>query len=303
MGNRNGKICAVLTTLNPDTTFYSRIRNVAGQVDQTLIIDNHSGEAAVAMLYELDNTPGISVIFNDRNRGVAAAFNQGFAWAAEHDCNWVLLLDQDTAVSDNLVDALFSCHEYADSNRDVGVVGANFLNTFTGLPFVRVECGGARYAEVKTVISAGSLISTEAFKRIGPFRDEFFIDFVDIEYCLRARAKGYKVMLIKEPLMRHNIGAAGPHRILGRTTASSNHSPARRYFMMRNNVVVIREYIFIDPVWATASVIIRLKSLILMCLFENQRLLKAKYTLLGLIDGLFNKFGRPICLEADKDCK
>jgi len=37
------------------------------------------------------------------------------------------------------------------------------------------------------VITSGSLLPLATYADIGPFREEFFIDFVDTDYCFRAR--------------------------------------------------------------------------------------------------------------------
>jgi len=49
---------------------------------------------------------------------------------------------------------------------------------------------------------------------IGVFREEFFIDRVDFEYCLRAKARGYCVIRTRKPLMSHTIGTPTAHRLL-----------------------------------------------------------------------------------------
>ena len=46
------------------------------------------------------------------------------------------------------------------------------------------------------VITSGSIITIAAYKEIGPFNNEMFIDFIDIEWCLRARKKNLKLLLL-----------------------------------------------------------------------------------------------------------
>jgi rhamnosyltransferase len=44
------------------------------------------------------------------------------------------------------------------------------------------------------------------------------------------------------PLMSHSLGAPTAHKLLWATTWTSNHPPDRRYYMARNNTVLLREY-------------------------------------------------------------
>jgi rhamnosyltransferase len=44
------------------------------------------------------------------------------------------------------------------------------------------------------VITSGSFIPISIFNDVGFMREELFIDFVDIDWCLRARAKGYEIV-------------------------------------------------------------------------------------------------------------
>jgi rhamnosyltransferase len=65
---------------------------------------------------------------------------------------------------------------------------------------------GRNWVEVPTLITVGSLISVAAFARIGPFREDFFVDYADIEFCLRARRSGYHVVQGVAPTIEHAIG-------------------------------------------------------------------------------------------------
>jgi len=68
------------------------------------------------------------------------------------------------------------------------------------------ECQGKLYFEKDVVQMSGSLLSLMAFKEIGPFREEFFIDSIDADYCLRLRKKGYKIIVACQAQMKHSVG-------------------------------------------------------------------------------------------------
>ena len=47
--------------------------------------------------------------------------------------------------------------------------------------------------ETSLLISSGSLVLKNAFDKIGNFKEEFFIDYIDYEWVWRAQRQGYKV--------------------------------------------------------------------------------------------------------------
>jgi len=106
--------------------------------------------------------------------------------------------------------------------------------------------------------------------------------------------RGFKIILSLIPSMHHQIGAATIHRVAWKSVGTSNHSPLRRYYMMRNQIALAQEYLFKDPAWVISSLYARLKSTMLMALFERDRGAKLRLTALGLWDGLIANFSRNI---------
>ncbi|MHB8615349.1 MAG: glycosyltransferase family 2 protein [Candidatus Acidiferrales bacterium] len=286
--------CAVVVTFHPDADFGSRVAQIAGQAGAGVVVDNGSGEDCVRELRRICDSLGLHLIENLENRGIAAALNQGVHWAGEQGFEWVLTLDQDSLVADDLVARLSAVYKSFPGKEKLAIIGPNYRDANSEQLFLRVNGEGPSWQEVKTVITSGSLISLAACATIGPFREEFFMDCVDLEYCLRARAHGFKVVLARAPLMQHTIGAATMHKLPWKTTGTSNHSPTRRYYMTRNHLVLVREYLRKEPVWAFSTLYSRLKSTVLMCLFEKDRVYKLKYTATGAFDGVFSKFDRKV---------
>jgi rhamnosyltransferase len=156
----------------------------------------------------------------------------------------------------------------------------------------------AQIAEVATVITSGSLVPLAIAARLGPFRDDFFIDLVDDEYCLRARSRGYKVLLIPRPLTVHALGNPIIRRLPWRTIGTSNHSARRRYYMTRNRIMLLKQYAFREPGWATRTLFIRLKSFVLLLLLDDHRVSKLRLMWHGMLDGIAGRTGE---LPAGRD--
>jgi hypothetical protein len=70
--------------------------------------------------------------------------------------------------------------------------------------------------------------------------------------------------------------------------------------MMRNHAMLAGEYLLKDPAWALTSLWSRVKSTILMCLFERDRIAKLKFTALGAWDGLIRNLSRNLSRDRER---
>lgn len=235
-------VCAIVVTFHPDDGLTERVARVAFQVAATIIVDNGS-DAGSVVLRQVAALPAVTVISNGSNLGIARALNIGVERAREAGFSWALLLDQDTVVDATLVDTLLATYLACPEPQKTAAVGARFRDTHERPSDIRhLDARGDTWREVEAVITSGTLLPLQTWAVIGPFRDDFFIDYVDIEYCLRARARGFRIIESRQPLMSHTVGSPSRHQILGSTRWTTNHSAERRYYIARNNTVLLREY-------------------------------------------------------------
>lgn len=290
-----GKVCAVLVTYHPDSRICDRIKKVAVQVAQTVVVDNGSPNSSIEPIRELASRLAIQLIPNDSNRGLASALNTGIRWAVSRGFRWVLTLDQDTVVAPDMVEALAEVIHGDSAPEQLAVVGSNYRDKVNGRLFCEQIRGtnGLAGKEMISVLTSGSLISINAFHALGGFRDDFFIDCVDHEYCLRARAHGFHVLMTYKPVMEHGIGYLSEHQLLWKKICTSNHSPIRQYFMTRNSIMLVAEYLNKEPRWILGYVWAWLKSIVVIFLFERERLAKIKNMIRGCFDGLLGRTSVP----------
>jgi len=283
-------VCAVVVAYHPGEDLEGRIDGISRQVDRIVIVDNHSSPENAGVLDRLAARTDVHLIRNERNLGVAAALNEGVRWAGRHGYAWAFLFDQDSAIAEDALATLGEVLESCGERDELAVIGCNYRDINADILHYPDESpSGVSWRERKTVITSGSLLPVRAYDRIGPFRDAFFIDHVDDEYCLRARKMGYRVISTCKPVMLHSVGATTIHRLLWKKPGTSNHAPFRRYYMTRNHVILIKEYLAVEPRWVFDTVHWRLKSLVLMCLFEDRRLEKIRYVLKGFFHGVLGR--------------
>lgn len=277
------KIAAVIITYNPDREFKERIELIKNQVSQAIIIDNYSSPLVRQMLRVLKSSK-IEVIENASNKGLAVALNQGVLRAKELGYSWVLFLDQDTIVDNDMLKSLVSIYSQCLFYEKIGLIGSNARSKYGSRLYVNCQNIKKNFIKVRTVITSGSLLSLAAYEKAGPFRDDFFIEGIDLEYCLRLRKYGYEVLLSCRPLMTHAAGKMEEHNFLGRVILVANHEPWRYYLVARNLLEIFIIYFWREPIWVLKTSFNFLKTVIKIILYEDAKMLKLKYLSKGIWD-------------------
>jgi rhamnosyltransferase len=284
-------VCAIIVTYYPDAYLFDRIERVAKQVAQILIVDNGSPSPYKLQIREIADKLQAHLILNSNNRGLACALNAGARWAASHGYRWALTLDQDTTVASDMIATLADVFRSYPSPERLAVIGSNYRHKTKGTLLSETMSIPSDFPgwEMTAVLTSGSLVSLDSFQAVGGFRDDFFIDCVDFEYCLRTRAHGLHVAMSFKPVMEHGIGCLTEHRLLWKKVGTSNHSPVRQYFMTRNTLILAREYLAKEPRWILSYLWAWVKSVLLVCLFEAERVPKIKNILRGCFDGVLGR--------------
>jgi rhamnosyltransferase len=289
----NNDVCGVLVTYHPDTEFPFRLEDILKQLSTVVIVDNGSAGAQLEMLRDFARESRAALVLNGSNMGLARALNVGLEHAVALGYSWAVLLDQDTHIDRDLVVTLVAVRDNLPDSSRVAVIGAAFREKHRRSPkSARLEQRGNEWQEVDAAITSGSLLSLQAYARIGPFRDAFFIDHVDTEYCMRARSLGYRIVRTVRPLMTHSIGKPTQHRLLWMKKWTSNHSADRRYYITRNHTVMLRERGGRIPgSWALRGLLTGLNACKRIALYEENKAEKIAAVFCGWRDGLRGRLG------------
>ena len=245
------KVAAVIILYNPDISLLDRLlRSVIGQVERTYIIDNTPGSTADLSSFFDQYHGNISYIPLGDNKGIATAQNIGIRKCMDAGCSHVLLLDQDSALPIHAVTKLLAAEKaLLRLNIKVGAVGPQFIDEKTGksAPAIRhrwfrivklhLDMKSSDPVETDHLIASGALIQTSVLRLVGLMRDDLFIDWVDIEWGLRAKHKGYSSFYVPNVVMQHSVGDSAI-RVFGRDVHL--HSDVRNYYMLRNAVYLMR---------------------------------------------------------------
>ncbi len=278
-------VCAVVTTFSPDDSFPDRIRGLSRQVREIVIVDDGASSKIFSSLEKwFQGSTGICILHHTTNRGVAAGLNTGLDWASQKGYTHAILLDDDSLVERDMVAQLMAI--YVDNpNMRPMMVGANYNKISNASRQAR----SSGFRSVKTLITAGTLIPLSVFNYVGAFREDFFIDFVDHEYCLRARSLGVKILQCDGFGMEQPIGQR-QKTVIGKLR--SVHSPTRVYYFYRNSLVTIRQYISRYPGFSMWILLQQLKTLLKIILFLHPKRQYIRATSKGIAHGWRNRLGR-----------
>lgn len=293
------RIAILIVTYNPDINILARLfeRLKDSALDLTLyLIDNASEN--VNELKKMHYPDG-QFIYLPENIGLAAAQNQGLQKILSSNCESVIFFDQDSEPTDEFISQLIQAvRELGIQGKKVGAVGPVFSDPRTGTmyPFIKINGFFIKKVfpnseiplNVSFLINSGMLISIQTLKEVGIMRGELFIDYVDIEWCLRAASLGYSFYAVPKAKMSHTIGD-NRKNILGREV--SIHSPLRRYYLARNSIYMMRlpyvplGYKFRESIFSI------IRTFMFIACIDNKKLY-LRYIFRGWKDGWLGKYGK-----------
>lgn len=266
------KICGCVIWYNPSEEDKENIGTYLDGIDKLFIIDNSSE------INYLNNNPKIEYIPLYNNFGIARALNIACEKAKIENYEWILTMDQDSRFDKNIQDYKVKCQKKYNKN--------NLIVLFAATTTFDKESGF-----VNRVITSGNILNLEVWSELGGFKEDFFIDEVDFELCAKIILKGYLIYKFQDIKLNHTIGNNFNINFLGLKTYCMNHSYIRKYYIVRNRLFMRRMY----PTLTKRYLIHILLDFYKVVFYEEYKLKKIKYMLLGINDYFKNKKGKKIC--------
>lgn len=215
------EVSVVVVNWNTQDILCDCLRSIyeqGGEIDlEVIVIDNASTDGSVEMLKK--DFPQVTLIENSKNRGFAAANNQGIDISKGR---YVLLLNSDTVVLD---DAIAKTAAFADSHPEAAVVGCRVLNpdrtlqptcfmfpsilnmllssTYLYKLFPKSKFFGRErmtwwnrndIREVDVVTGCFMLVRQDVIKKVGSMDEQFFMYGEETDWCYRFKQAGWKIL-------------------------------------------------------------------------------------------------------------
>lgn len=296
-------VFAIIVLYNPDIPDLIKLLNSAKhQVRHIVIADNSTLDTIKDKIaHILNDFSKVSTYIDLKdNLGIAMAQNIAIELAIRENATHLLLLDQDSYLPDNMVAGLSTAYDSLETHgRNIACVAPTFIDKKIGTTspifyykgLIRkqiIPTGEEEYIIADHVISSGSLIAVKSWLKIGKLQENLFIDYVDTEWCLRAKKLDYLTFVIPKLTLIHDIGD-GYAKVGTRNVVL--HSDFRNYYMIRNSIYLI--------VYSRLQYNFRILELLkipfylyLYTLYSKEKAETLKVMVLAIKDGIFKNMGK-----------
>lgn len=231
-------VSIIIVNYNAGALLSRCVESVLAQSDEIIIVDNASADYstdAVAFAW-----PRVRIIKNDQNLGFAAACNVAVRVAS---APFLLFLNPDSSLKPG---GLVQLLDTMLADKRVGMVGGLLTNPDG------TEQGGGRRAvptpwrsfvrafglhrfqnrwpklffdfhlhkqplpdlpiEVEAISGACMLVRREAVADVGLWDEDYFLHCEDIDWCMRFRQKGWKILFVPSVRVTHALGGCSRGR-------------------------------------------------------------------------------------------
>jgi GT2 family glycosyltransferase len=189
---------------------------------QAIVVDNGSTDGSIEEIRSV--YPMTPILENGENLGFAGGNNPGIEWALRHKAEWILLLNNDTTVAPDFLDAfLQAAHEKSKAK----VLGAkilryhepNVVDHLGGMwnetkgEFDSQHCGETDHPyfnmqPVDYVCGAALFMHRSVPEKIGLLEPNFFLFWEETDFCYRAKRAGFEVWTAPEAKVWHKVSSS-----------------------------------------------------------------------------------------------
>ncbi len=234
-------VSVVIVNYNAGALLLDCVRTALSQAEQVIVIDNDSSDSSMNDLARQFAQEGRLVMhLAGKNLGFAAGCNIGIGLAGKAS---ILFLNPDCILGPGSLKRLL---EVLESDSSIGMVGGLLTN-----PDGSEQGGGRRSVptpwrsfvrafgltrlssrwprlfhdfdlheqplpdspiEVEAISGALILTSRTAIDDVGPWDEAYFLHCEDLDWCMRFRQRGWKILFVPDAPVTHQRGHCSQHR-------------------------------------------------------------------------------------------
>lgn len=277
----NPKVSIIIVSYNTKNILRDCLNSILNTVSigkvEVFVVDNASSDGSADMVEK--EFKSIQLIRSAANLGFAGGNN-----LAIRKCTgeFVLLLNPDSVLSSGVIEKTI---DYMESDSECGVLGIKLLNSDGKLqpcarkipnPFFKFLVitgiankfknnsilGGPDYSwwdhsstkEVGWVVGAYFLIRKKLIDQIGMLDDRYFLYFEEIDFCLNAKRKGWKVIFYPFAEILHiggqsSIASKGKVSSAGKQLINYRIKSEFRFYRKNFNILYVFLSAFVEILW------------------------------------------------------
>lgn len=216
-----------------------------------IVVENGSNDGSKEKLRELK---GIKLIESKVNLGYSGGNNLGVNDALKTNADFILILNNDIFIDKNAISYLikaaskadiispkiyfakgFEFHKFRYKKDELGKIiwyaggqidWKNIIGKHVGVD--EVDNGQYNHRkEIDFATGAAILVKRETFKKIGLFDEKYFLYLEDMDFCVRAKRAGFKIIYEPKATLWHKNAAS----------AGGSGSKLQDYYITRNRLL------------------------------------------------------------------
>ncbi|GHN38425.1 glycosyltransferase family 2 protein [Lactobacillus delbrueckii subsp. lactis] len=209
----------------------------------TVVVDNGSKVDETKVLKQ--KYEDVIFIRSEENLGFAGGNNLGIKRALAEGADYVLLINNDTALDKGMLQELMKNAEpdivltgkilyYSKPNTiwcEGGTIDWKKGNSYNGKIGEKDTHNTEKYY-CEFASGCCMMIPREIINKIGMLQDDYFMYCEDTEYCLRLKQAGYQIMVVPKAVLYHKVSAS----------SGGEDSPFSTYYITRNRLRLVKEH-------------------------------------------------------------
>jgi GT2 family glycosyltransferase len=225
--------------------------------DQIVVVDNASADGSADLVRAA--FPQVTLVVNDSNLGFAEGNNVGIRLLLERACDLVLLLNNDAVLDAQALCELKRAAEarpaaaYGAAIYELAAPGALWYGggtisrlTLDARHETAAECARGAPRPTDFVTGCCLMFRADALRRIGLLDKEFFAYYEDLDWSLRAREAGERLLFVPGAIVHHEVShtfrraSAGDAAVARHVWAQGR--PLVLYLAYRNRLLLARKH-------------------------------------------------------------
>lgn len=218
---------------------------------EIIVVENGSNDGSREKLRELKN---IKLIESTKNLGYSGGNNLGIVYALKANADFILILNNDVFIDKDAISHLIKATDKADiispkiyfakgfefhktryKKDELGKViwyaggqidWKNIIGSHIGVD----EVDNGQYDSKRGIdfaTGACILVKREVFEKIGLFDEKYFLYLEDMDFCVRAKRAGFKIIYEPSAILWHKNAAS----------AGGSGSKLQDYYITRNRLL------------------------------------------------------------------